>query len=196
MFKRTLVPALFLLVVAGSCKTPVYVEQDNDVNLGSYKKYMWVHTQKTESDDASQRATQYADISVRNYVNEELRSLGWEEVTESPDALVSYDILVERSVEQQSDPVYTRPFTRYYFNPYTRRWGTIYYPSQFIGYDNYEVPIKEGTVTINLIDAKSDKKIWQGWTSEQMNNSRFTNVEIGKMVRNIFTKFNDAVASR
>jgi hypothetical protein len=129
-------------------------------------------------------------------VNEELKDLGWKEVTENPDALVSYDFLVEREIVSQSDPVYTQPFNRYYYNPYTRRWNSIYFPSQFIGYDNYEVPVREGTLTISLIDAKTDRRIWQGWTTEEMNNSRLTSVEIGKSIRNIFNRFDDAVASR
>jgi hypothetical protein len=178
-----------------SCKSPVYVQQDNDVDMNNYKSYMWVVTKKSDN-DPSARASAYADISVRNYVNAELRNLGWREVTESPDALVTYDILVERTVEQQSDPVYTQPFTRYYYNPYSRRWNALHFPSRFLGYDTYEVPVKEGTITITVIDAKTDKNVWQGWTSEEMNYTRFTDVEIGRSVQNIFRKFDEAVAAR
>ena len=194
MVRRILIPVILGVMIA-SCATPVHVEQDNSINMGDYRSYMWVDTRNTENDESA-RAAQFAEISVRNYVNSELKDLGWKEVTENPDALVSYDFLVEREVVQQSDPVYTQPFTRYYFNPYTRRWNSIYYPSQFMGYDNYEVPVREGTLTISLIDAKTDRRIWQGWTTEEMNNSRLTAVEIGKSIRNIFNKFNDAVASR
>jgi hypothetical protein len=127
-------------------------------------------------------------------VNAELNKLGWREVSDNPDAFVSYDILVERTTEHRSDPVYSRPFTRMYYNPFARRWSTIYYPSQFIGYQNYEAPVKEGTVTISITDSKSDKVVWQGWTTENLNYSRITDAEIDKSVRNIFNKFD--VASR
>lgn len=181
------------LFVFASCSSPVYVQKDDSVNLSNYRSYMWVDTRANENDNSA-RPTAYADLSVRNAVNKELRKQGWKEVSDNPDVLLSYDILVERTTAQQSDPVYSRPFTRMYYNPYTRRWSTIYYPSQFMGYQTYETPVKEGTVTITITDAKTDKVVWQGWTTERLNNSRITEDEISKSVRNIFNKFD--VASR
>jgi len=182
------------LVLAG-CSSPVHVQKDDNANLSNYKTYMWVETRASETDQST-RAVAYADIPVHNSVNAELRSMGWQEVSSNPDALISYDILVERSVEQKSDAVYSQPFTRSYYNPYTRRWSSIYYPSQFLGYQNYEVPVKEGTVTISIIDARTDKPVWQGWTTENMNYNRLTEDEISRSVRNIFNKFDNAVAAR
>ena len=183
----------FLVLIVGlfsliGCSSPVYVQKDDSVNLGSYKTYMWVDIRSNENDNSA-RAAAYADISVRNAVNAALRKAGWQEVTENPDALISYDILVERSTERQSDAVYSQPFTRSYYNPRTRRWSTIYYPSQFMGYQSYEVPVKQGTITISMVDANSDKTVWQGWTTENMNYARFTNDEISRAVNNIFKKF-------
>jgi|SRR5688572_1179514 len=180
-----------IVLAAVGCSSPVYVEKDDGINLENYKTYTWVDTRSSENDNTA-RAAAYADISVRNAVNAELRKRGWREVTENPDALASYDILVERSSELQSDPVYSQPTTRMYYNPRTGRWSRIYYPSQFLGYQNYEVPVKEGTITISIIDANNDKAIWQGWTTENMNYTRFTSDEIGRAVKNIFKKFEGA----
>jgi len=188
---------LHIILIAGlclaACSSPVYVQKDDSVNLNNYHTYIWVDTRANENDNAA-KATAYADLSVRNAVNEELSKTGWREVSDNPDVLLSYDILVERSVEPRSDPVYSQPFTRMYYNPFTRRWSTIYYPSQFIGYQNYQVPVKEGTITISMVDSRTDKLVWQGWTTENLNYSRLTNDEINKSVRNIFNKFD--VASR
>lgn len=134
---------------------------------------MWVDTKSDENDNVN-RPTAYLDLSVKNAVNRELAKQGWREVTDNPDVLVSYDVLVKRSVEYRSDPVYSRPFTRVYFNPYRLTWGTIYYPSQFIGYEYYRVPVKKGTVTITMADANTDKVVWQRWTTRDLNNSRIT----------------------
>ena len=174
-----------------ACKSPVYVEKDASADLRNYHSYAWVETRANEN-DKSQRATAYADLSVRNAVNAELAREGWREVSNNPDVLLSYDVLIERSTQQQNDPVYTQPFTRMYYNPYTRRWGTIYYPSQFIGYQTYEVPVKEGTITISMTDANTDKVVWQAWTTERLNYSQLTTDEISKSVRNIFNKFDVA----
>jgi hypothetical protein len=178
-------------IIMAGCSAPVHVQKDDSVNLGNYKTYMWVDTRSNENDNSA-RAAAYADISMRNAVNAQLNRMGWREVDDNPDAMVSYDILVERSVDQRSDPVYSQPMTRVYYNRFSRRWSTIYYPSQFVGYQNYEVPVKEGTITVSIMDAKTDKAIWQGWTTDNMNYNRFTEEEIARSVRNIFNKFDVA----
>jgi hypothetical protein len=126
-------------------------------------------------------------------VNEELRkTAGWREVRNRPDVLLSYDVLVERTVKETTNPVYTRPYSRLVYNPYTRRYTTIYYPSQFVGYDRDERQAREGTVTITVIDAKTDKTVWQGWTTDEVNSRNLTSKEIQYAVRSIFKKFDVA----
>jgi len=174
-----------------SCSSPAYVEKDNNTNLSNYKTYMWVDIKANEN-DASGRATAFTDVSVHNSVNAELSNWGWREVTDNPDVLISYDVLVERNVETQNDPVYSQPYSRLYYNPYTRRWSTIYYPSQFLGYQQYQVPVKEATITITMMDADTDKKIWQGWTTERLNGAGITDLNVKKSVRNIFKESGNA----
>jgi hypothetical protein len=173
-----------------SCSTPAYVEKDSSANLSSYKTYMWVDIKASEN-DASSRATAFADVSVHNSVNAELNKWGWQEVTDNPDVLVSYDVLVERNVETQNDPVYSQPYSRLYYNRFTNRWSSIYYPSQFLGYQQYQVPVREATVTITMIDTDTDKKIWQGWTTERLNGG-LSDLDVKKSVRNIFKESGNA----
>jgi hypothetical protein len=190
---KFLYAALITALVAAGCSAPVHVEKDDSVNLSNYRTYMWVDTRYSET-DTRQRPASYADLSVRNAANNEMRKAGWSEVTDNPDVLVSYDVLVERTTARQSDPVYSQSYTRTYYNPRARRWSTIYYPSQFLGYNSYDVPVKEGTITITLTDANTDKIVWQGWTTEELDYARLTNDEIAQNVKNIFDKLD--VASR
>jgi Domain of unknown function (DUF4136) len=130
---------------------------------------------------------------MREAVSKELeKSAGWKESKKNPGVLLSYDVLVEKTVQQRSDPVYSRPFTRTYYNPYTRRFVNVYYPSQFRGYDNYDVPSREGTVTITMIDANTEKTVWQGWTTDEVNSKNISSKEIQNSVRAIFKKFDIA----
>jgi hypothetical protein len=169
----------------------VYVQKAQSVDLSQYHTYMWVQTRSNEH-DGSKRATAYADVSVRNAVNAQLAKQGWKEVTENPDVLISYDVLVEHSTEKQSNPVYSSPFTRVFYNPYRHHWVRIYYPSRFVGYNVYQQPVKQGTLTITIADAKTDKVVWQAWTTQNMNYARLTPNEINKGVKNIFQKFDVA----
>jgi hypothetical protein len=174
-----------------ACSTPVHVEKDDTVNLGNYRTYMWVDTRYNQ-DDNTVRPGVYGDISVRNAANAELRRIGWTEVSSDPDVLISYDVLVKNTTARRSDPVYTQSYTRTYYNPRLRRWGTIYYPSEFLGYNNYSVPVNEGTVSITLTDANTDRIVWQGWTIDEMNYSRISQDELTSSVKNIFSKLDVA----
>lgn len=61
---------------------------------------------------------------------------------------------------------------------------------KFIFIFNYSVPIKQGTVSITMNDANTDKTLWQAWTTENMKDNKLTGTEVNKAVRNIFKKFN------
>ena len=190
---KNICAALMVVFTIAACSTPVHVAKDDTVDLSKYKTYMWVDTRYNQNDNTV-RPSSYGDISVRNAANAELRNVGWGEVSTDPDLLISYDVLVQNTTARRSDPVYTQSYTRSYYNPRLRRWGTLYYPSQFLGYDNYDVPVNEGTITISLTDAYTDKVVWQGWTTEELNYTRITPEEISTSVKNIFRKL--AVASK
>jgi hypothetical protein len=183
---------LLLTLFIGACSAPVHVEKDETVDLRNYRTYMWVDTRYGQDDNTSRPAA-YNDIAVRNASNEALRNMGWTEVSYDPDVLISYDVLVQNTTERRSEPVYTQSYTRSYYNPRLRRWATIYYPQQFLGYNNYEVPVREGTISITLTDAKTDRVVWQGWTTEELNYSRITSDEIAVSARSIFNKLDVAV---
>jgi hypothetical protein len=182
----------FAAVLLTSCANTAHIEKDPSTNLSDYKTYSWI------SDDSADKKSKVhkndlAESNIRAAVNQQLQSNGFTEVKRNPDLLITYDLLVEKSVKKQNEPVYSRPFTRPYYNPYRGRYGTIYYPSRFLGYDSYSTPVKEGTVTITMIDPKSDKTIWQGWATDEINSSNFTGKEIQKNVKSIFKKFDVAI---
>lgn len=188
---KLLIPALAAALLTG-CVSTTHVEKDRSVNLGAYHTYAWVSTKPAND---SVKATKVSDLAERNIhaaVNQELAKAGWKEAKRNPDVLLSYDVLVERGFKRRSNAVYSDPFYRSYYNPYLRRWGTLYYPSQFYGYDDRPESVNQGTLTINMIDARSDKTIWQGWTTAEVNSRNLTTREIRNSVRSIFRKFDTA----
>ena len=171
-------------MVISSCSTSAHIEKDPATSLANYKTYTWV-----DKENKDKLRNGIAEQDLKTIVNSELQKNGFREVKNNPDMLLSYDLLVEKSVKEQNDPVYSRPYSRLYYNPYTRRYGTLYYPSQFLGYDSYSTPVKEGTVSVSMIDARTDKTIWQGWTTDELNSNHFSSKEVQKNVRSIFKKF-------
>ena len=179
-------------LLLASCASVAHVEKDRTANFNSYRTYAWVESTENKKDSSRTEVSDLTERKIREAVNAEMAKTGWKEVKNRPDVLLSYDVLVERSVKEESNPVYSNPYTRYAYNPYNRRWVSIYYPSQFLGYDREQRSVREGTVTISVIDAKTDKTVWQGWTTDEVNSRNLTSKEIQAAVKSIFRKFDVA----
>lgn len=184
--KRLLGLVLPVLLVVG-CAAPAYVEKDDSADFSRYRTYAWVETKDKDGNSRSQH--DLLKKHVQDAVNAKLQKEGWVLNTSKPDVLLSFDMLVERTTRETNNPVYSQPFSRVFYNPYTRRLGRIYYPSRFLGYDNNTVSVREGTLTITMVDARTDKTIWQGWTTDEVNSRNVTKKEIQSSVNNIFRKF-------
>ena len=181
--KTAIVAVLSIGLLAG-CASSAHIEKDETVNFNKYKTFTWLHGENGKLENQSD----LIESKIRNAVTKEFEKIGWRESKNKPDVILDYDVLVERSNQQQNEPVYSQPYSRVIYNPYTRRYATIYYPSQFLGYESYEKVIREGTITVTMIDAKNDRTVWQGWTTAEVNNRNLTNKEIQKAVANIFKK--------
>ena len=180
--------AVSAVLLFSGCAGNAHIEKDKSADFSKYHTYAWVD-KSDEKENKKNRRKELAETNIQNAVNEQLRKNGWREVSSNPDVLVNYELLVEKNQKQQQDPVYSQPYTRSYYNRYSGRMVTYYYPSQFMGYDNYSTTVKEGTITITMIDNRTDKTVWQGWTTNELNNSRITSNEIDQNVKSIFRKF-------
>ncbi|MEP7372415.1 MAG: DUF4136 domain-containing protein [Chitinophagaceae bacterium] len=180
----------FVFLLA-SCAPTAHVEKDDNANLSNYKTFSWVDKDGKGKNDRN-KSNDLTEQKVRQAVNKELEKEGWREAKNNPDILLSYDVLVERSVKEQSDARYSRPFTRTFYNPYSRRFFNVYYPSQYMGYENREINTREGTVTITMIDAATEKTVWQGWATDEVDSRHMTSKEIQNSVKAIFRKFDVA----
>lgn len=182
-FKALIISFVAGIVMTG-CASNAHIEKDEQVNFNHYKTFTWLHGDDSKLENQSD----LVESKIRNAVTTELQKSGWKLSKHNPDVLLDYDLLVERTSKEKREPVYSRSYSRLVYNPYTRRYATIFYPSQFLGYDSHEESIREGTITITMIDTKTDKTIWQGWTTEVVNNKNLTSKEIQKAVAGIFKK--------
>ena len=182
--------AVAALMIVG-CSAPAHIEKDDTVDFSKYKTFAWVEKQGSDKKDKV-KSNDIMEQKFKDAVTNALSKQGWRMDNRRPDVLVSYDVLVERGARRQSDAVYSQPFMRTFYNPFARRFYNIYYPSQFMGYDDYALPVKEGTVTISMTDAQTDKVVWQGWTTDEVNSSNLTSKEINSAVKSIFKKFDVA----
>lgn len=183
---------LALVFLIASCGPTAHIEKDDNTDFSRYKTFAWIDKDGAGKKDRNKN-NDLVEQKMRQAVTTELqKTSGWKETKNNPDILLSYDVLVERGNRTESDPVYSRPFTRTFYNPYNRRFINVYYPSQFVGYDSYNVQTKEGTVTISMIDANTDKTVWQGWATEELDSRQISSREIQSTVKAIFRKFDVA----
>ena len=189
---KWVVACIASVLVLASCSSTAHIEKDDDADFSRYKTFAWIDKDGEGKEDLN-RNNDLTEQKIRNAVNKELeKNSGWREVKNKPDVMLSYDVLVERSTKESTNPVYSNPYSRVVYNPYTRRYTTIYYPSRFEGYERDERLIKEGTVTISMIDTRTDKTVWQGWTTDEVNSKNLTTKEIQGSIKSIFKKFDIA----
>ena len=171
-----------------SCSVATHIETAAGVNFNNYKTFGWVNSSGEKIEDRADN--DIVDNNIKNAISQQLESKGWKEVNQNPDVILDYNVMVEKSTRQVSDPVYNYPFTHYYYNSWHRRMGYMYYPNNLMAYHTYNVPFKQGTLTVNMIDAKTNQLIWQGSAKGEVGSKTVTTQEMQGDVSSIFKKYN------
>ena len=171
-----------------SCSVTTHVETATGVDFSNYKTFGWASVNGEKTEDIADN--DIVDNNIKNAINLQLENKGWKETSQQPDVILDYNVMVEKNVKQVSEPVYSYPYTHYYYNRWSRRRGFMYYPNDLIGYHTYNVPFKQGILTVNMIDAKTNKLIWQGSATGDVSSKTVTTPEMQTDVSSIFKKFN------
>lgn len=190
LFKPVWALLIAVAVVMVSCGPTAYIEKNPALSLTNYKTFGWAE----QSDNNKTKS--FAEEQVRSAAERELINAGYTLAKKNPEVLLSYDVLTERTVQEHNNPVYRQPFMRTFYNPYSGRFFRVYYPTTFMGYDNYTTSGNAGTVTLTLTDAVSGKAILQGWASNNINSRNMTASEADRIVSAIFKKMNNQLAKR
>lgn len=184
-------PGLPLAIVSAllftSCSVTTHVETAAGVNFDNYKTFSWANVTKERKKDNADN--DIVDNNIKNAISKQLEDRGWKETAQNPDVILDYCVMVEKKKNRVSEPVYSYPFTHYYYNGWRRRRGYMYYPNDLLGYRTYNIPFKEGTLTVNMIDAKTNKLIWQGSARSEVSSKMVTSNEMQADVMSIFKKF-------
>jgi hypothetical protein len=139
---RLLVITFILLL--GACSS-VRVVFDKEVNFDNYTSFICVECEddyseaNTEHDNADYRAL------IRGEITKALKAKGLQYNTENPDLLVDFKVVIE-----EHTAVLGNPQTMYDY------WETYKYPTG---------KFRKQILLVNLIDASSQKAIWQGMAS-------------------------------
>ena len=148
-----------LFALAGCSNQPSFtVDYADDADFSSFRSYRW-YDDIHGSELAEYRQYNSSDKRVRTYVDRELKAHGLREsTTERADVWVNYHISKEQQMRIDS-------FSRY---PSAGMRGVVgvgtYGSAVSLGYSSGPSvrTYKEGTVVLDIIDARSSKIVWRG----------------------------------
>jgi hypothetical protein len=179
---------LTMVIVIASCGTTAMVQKDDNIDIRKFRTYAWVDASTRDTSNHSSKPSDLTDRKIKESIERNLTEAGWKLTKKNPDVLLSYEIDIEKQRRDRQTPVYSQSGYQYVYSPFSRRWIPMYYPSDLMGYRSSTETVQEHTLTVSLIDAETDKTVWQGWTTVDSNSKRMTDKEIDNNVRAIVKK--------
>jgi hypothetical protein len=185
--KKIIAMVVTLAMLAGcSPEIRVHTDHDPEYNLLTYKTFDWSQKTDIESGKNPLYYNELNDKRIKTAVGEQLTKRGYTQADENPDLILHYHIIInDRSV------ITPEPYG-YYYSPYWMRMQTNVYQ------------YTEGTLILDLMDAKTNSLVWRGWavsavdmvyTSEQVDH--LIKLAIAKIFRKFpYTKDGQTPSSR
>lgn len=154
--------ALGLVLLLGACSPAMRVTSDFDqnVNFSQYKTFNFYNL-KTSGSVSQLNAERIADA-----IRAELVAKGMQEVNSNPDLMVNAVTIVKEKQQVSAT-------TNYYgygglYRPYGY-WGGMGMGSGYTTVNTYDY--KDGSLTIDIVDAKTNKMVWQGTGNKEIDKS-------------------------
>src|SRR5882757_5593321 len=97
--------ALAATLAFASCTTTSHVEVAQGVNFANYKTFGFANSKGVKKSDRADN--QIVDNNIKNSISADLEKRGWQESDQQPDVWVDYNVVVEKAVKQETEPVYS-----------------------------------------------------------------------------------------
>ncbi len=177
--KSVLLFTLFAILLTACGPTlKVTSDYDKDANFTGYKSFNFYNLKTTGS------VSQLNADRIVNAIKAELISKGYKENSVSPDLMVNAVTILK---DKQS----VSATTNYYgygglYRPYSYWGGGMAYGTTSVNTYNY----KDGSLVVDIVDAKSNKMVWQGTGNSEIDKAPKDPTEvINKAVTKIMESF-------
>ena len=212
--KNILIALITSLLVTACAPTTIYSDYDKSIDFKTYTTFAWLpKTHDTANDNGFNN--QIIENNVKNLASGELKTRGYKVDVNSPDVLLDFHVSVANKVDHVSTPVYSYPYnynnynnnvynnnstynnTGYYNNMYYNNNNNYYNnynnninnsPS-IVGYKTQDVPYEEGTLTIIMIDRKTNQLIWKGWSVGSITDEQSYEYELPSDIHRVFKEY-------
>lgn len=190
-YKRLLlVPALLITALLAACGPRIVVEQDPLVQLPGSGNYAWsTASDHIPGEDNPRVNNDIIAGKVQSALDAGLAKRGYHATDASTAAwLVHYHAGIEKQTELVSEPMYSAA-PRVVCGPYacSSAYGWGYYgPPESV---TRTVTFHEGTLIVDIHDAKTNKLVWRGTLSKDINvNKPLDPVKLQRAIDLLFQK--------
>lgn len=183
---------LFIISVIYGCSSyQYYAIQSNNTTFSKYRTFAWLPQMDTSK---TEKITDIADERIKEVATAELESCGLALKATKPDLLVRYSVVINNMIKTYNNPEYVYPAGGFYSEELRRRNGRNYYYVYaapfpvYVGGEIVQVPYREGTLVIDLIDRRARRVIWRGYGVGEINDPQTAMRDIPEVVQGILGK--------
>lgn len=177
---------LLVALLFSGCAQRAYHQHDDSFDLTSVSTYSWAEADDDKNYETKRHnVNSIRDTKIKRTIDKYLQEHGWKINNANPDVFLVFDVVLDQTQQNVNVPVYSQPMTRWYYNPAARRWVPIFYPSNLVGFNTATRQVREGTLTLSMMNPVTDKAIWQGWTTSEIYGKKISDEKIDRDVRAI-----------
>jgi len=162
---RSLLLTLAAVVTAGCASTPnTFSNADPTVDFSTYKSYGFYNELSTDKKNYESMESNFLKVAVAQQLDR--RGLSY---SNDPDLMINFYINTKEKIRSRSVPTMGGYYG--YRDPFYDTWG---------GYGGYETRIDqytEGTLNIDVVDAKTKKLVWEGAVAGRVTDAVIRNLE-------------------
>lgn len=175
---RAALGAVAVLAIGACAPMQVRTDYDPQMSFSQYRTYSWIAQDQAVEGDPAVNSPLVAR-RIRHAVDSALASMGYQQVTSgTPDFRVAYLVA---SGEKVQDGIYYGHGG--YRGGHGRHGG---------GYPGYSYEYLEGTLVLDIVDARTNDLVWRGWAKDALHdNPKPENVQkyVNEAVANILKSF-------
>ena len=162
---RSILLTVAAVVSAGCASTPnTFSNADPTVDFSTYKSYGFYSELSTDKRNYESMESNFLKVAVAQQLDR--RGLSY---SNDPDLMVNFYINTKEKIRSRSVPTMGGYYG--YRDPFYDTWG---------GYGGYETRIDqytEGTLNIDVVDAKTKKLVWEGAVAGRVTDSAIRELE-------------------
>jgi len=206
--------SLFVIVAVSallsSCAaTSVSSDYNRSLDFKQYKTFAWLPKTHDPKND-SQFDNQIVETNIKNLASGELKSRGYTVDVDQPDLLIDFYVEVQNEVDHVTTPVYGYAYNYNSYNSYNGNYNRPYNNNIYsnnnsyynnntylnntgmpvvTGYTTQNVPYEQGTLTILIMDRKTNDLLWKGWSVGVVTDETSFEYELPSDIRRLFKQF-------